>query len=501
MLVSLLGTVIATGNGPTPTSFSFVVTRAGLKNFVKRSQFVQVPSAEGTVIAVVENIVKTNKYFQSAEHVKEYSRLEFTLDSIFPTTEWEYLIVDCKSLGVFDDERLFRPSYPVSPGNPVYNAEEDLLKKFLGLDEKGIFIGTLTNYDVEVKLNMTRLFQKHVAILAISGAGKSYLSTVLLEELLTRSPAEGRVTTVVFDVHGEYSHLALKESSGNLSENISVYPAENIKFNTAAISPAEFARFLPNMSPVQQRELAKALSKLRKKMIKKKSSYGISDIIKQVEHEEMNQKTKDALVGWLYKLKNTRLFDYMETPDIESTFLPGRTIIFDLSTFTSIYSKQLILTYFASRIFELRKRSSIPPTVMFVEEAHQFCPEQKQSMAISKGIIETIAREGRKFYTSLVLISQRPVNLSTTALSQCNTHMIMRILNPYDLDYIGRTSEGITRETLDAITTLNVGEVLIAGNAINYPTFVKVRKRKTKEIGIGESLEEVAKKYEFINNK
>jgi len=123
------------------------------------------------------------------------------------------------------------------------------------------------------------------------------------------------------------------------------------------------------------------------------------------------------------------------------------------------------------------------------------CPEARLDRAISKSIIETIAREGRKFFTSIVLVSQRPVKLSTTALSQCNTHVIMRILNPYDLDYIGRSSEGIDRSTMNSITSLGVGEAIIVGNAVNHPIFVRVRKRKTTTMET-ESLEESAKNFE-----
>ncbi|MFV2014856.1 MAG: ATP-binding protein, partial [Candidatus Heimdallarchaeota archaeon] len=77
----------------------------------------------------------------------------------------------------------------------------------------------------------------------------------------------------------------------------------------------------------------------------------------------------------------------------------------------------------------------------------------------------------------MILISQRPVNLSTTALSQCNTHLILRILNPHDLGWIGKSSEGINQETLGMITTLGVGEGLLVGEAVKYPIFVQIRKK------------------------
>ena len=135
----------------------------------------------------------------------------------------------------------------------------------------------------------------------------------------------------------------------------------------------------------------------------------------------------------------------------------------------------------------------IPPCFFVIEEAHQFCPESHRS--VSKRIIETIAREGRKFYCSLCLISQRPVNLSVTALSQCNTNIILRIRNPYDLDFIGRTSEGISRYVLKTLPDLDIGEAILVGEAINYPTFFRVRTRTFFKGLDSQDLEKIAEKY------
>ncbi len=88
-----------------------------------------------------------------------------------------------------------------------------------------------------------------------------------------------------------------------------------------------------------------------------------------------------------------------------------------------------------------------------------------------------IAREGRKFMACLCLISQRPKKLSTTALSQCNSKMVLNIKNPYDLKHLMDSSEAITKEYASMISSLGVGEMLLMGNAVNYPVFLEVRER------------------------
>ncbi|MEW6329782.1 MAG: ATP-binding protein, partial [Candidatus Micrarchaeota archaeon] len=189
-------------------------------------------------------------------------------------------------------------------------------------------------------------------------------------------------------------------------------------------------------------------------------------------------------------------------PSIEELAQPGKLSIIDLSAIDNQKKKQLIVSYFARRLFSARKKDRIPPFLLLIEESHNFARERaSKSDMISKSIIETIAREGRKFGASLCLVSQRPVQLSTTALSQCNTNIIMRVTNPFDIDHIGESCEGIDKAMLGSITTLRVGEALVVGEAVNNPIFVKVRKRKSKKSPKGESLESLARRFDELEEK
>ena len=80
----------------------------------------------------------------------------------------------------------------------------------------------------------------------------------------------------------------------------------------------------------------------------------------------------------------------------------------------------------------------------------------------------------------LCLISQRPKKLSSTALSQMNSKMVLNIKNPYDLKHLMDSSEAITKEYADMISSLGVGEMLLMGNAVKYPIFIEIRQRKYK---------------------
>jgi len=160
------------------------------------------------------------------------------------------------------------------------------------------------------------------------------------------------------------------------------------------------------------------------------------------------------------------------------------------------------VNYFSSRLFFERRQKRIPPFLLVLEEAHQFCPEAASAeAAISRSTIRTIAREGRKFGASICLVSQRPVQLDTTTLSQCNSQIILRITNPYDLKHIGESCEGLDAKSQEMLTTLRVGDALVIGEAVNYPVFFRVRKRKSQESRHEITLEKSALEFEEKKEK
>ena len=93
----------------------------------------------------------------------------------------------------------------LSPGARVWKADQAIIASTIGLaaDKPGVFLGNLESYSLPVKLNPVSLSTKHVAILAMSGSGKSYATGVLIEELVDQG-----FPVVVIDPHGEYATLA-----------------------------------------------------------------------------------------------------------------------------------------------------------------------------------------------------------------------------------------------------------------------------------------------------
>jgi len=487
-MAKILGTVISSLNGPSTSEFDFVINDNPNSPAVRKGQFVQIKTEDGLMIARVDEIMKTNRYFMQAESVREYERSGNSVGDMFPVDRWEYLVAKCFPLGICSGNLTSRVVYPPSPGSKVEEVDENILSTFLGFQNSfGLHIGKLAFHNLDVKLNITRLFQKHLAILAMSGSGKSYLTSVLIEELLDRDEKLGKPAVIVIDPHGEYKKFA---EDPFYRKYVKVFKKDEISIGVSTLSPSQIAELIPEMSSPQRRELQKIVDGIDKK------NYDFSDLIKAIETSDTKTVTKDTIIGWLTNLKMTGLFSKYTRPSIDNLAKCGQLSILDLSDFVRLNEKQLIVTYFARKLFNGRREGKIPPFILIVEESHQFCPEGvKKEGAISKGILETIAREGRKFHASLVLISQRPIQLSTTVLSQCNTHIILRVVNPYDLQHIGESSEGITSDVLKSLPGLRVGEALIVGEAVNFPILVKVRERKSKKSNIEKTLEDALLEY------
>jgi len=482
------GSVISNLDGPSTRKFSFVINKNAV---VKRGQFVQIKVPDGLLIARVSDIIRSNRYYDNAESVQKIESDGKKMGENFPVEYWEYDVALVRVLGVHKDGMFHDATRPVSPGNTVMDPDNDVLKQFFGFDHDGLHLGQIPHHDIDVKVNLTRLLQKHMAILALSGAGKSYLTGVMIEELLNREHGRG-VAVIVVDPHGEYRSFAEDPKYINKTH---VFESANVKLGLGEMSPYSFVDLIPEItSGTQRRELVKRIEGLGK-------TFTMDDLMEKCE-DINNSITRDQILAHLDNVKRLNLFDSVDTPDLKKLAVQGELSVVDLSDTTNMRKKQLIVSHLARKLFNARRKNLVPPFVLIVEEAHQFVPEgAKREDALSRGIIMTIAREGRKFGASLCLISQRPKMLSTTSLSQCNTQFILRITNPYDLKHIEESSEGITKDVADRISSLKVGTGLIVGEAVNFPLFVNIRKRTSKESGKGKSLESLAEDYHKNSKK
>ena len=162
------------------------------------------------------------------------------MNSVYPAERWDYIIAKVSVLGTFRDGLKTRSTRPILPGSKVEIANKNLLKKFLGISENGLNIGKIRQSELFANISIDRLLQKHLAILSISGGGKSYTTSVIIEEILRRDPTEGRPALMMFDVHGEYRGLESLSSHHNF-QNMEIVriQARDIKMSLGTIFSTE----------------------------------------------------------------------------------------------------------------------------------------------------------------------------------------------------------------------------------------------------------------------
>ena len=137
-----------------------------------------------------------------------------------------------------------------------------------------------------------------------------------------------------------------------------------------------------------------------------------------------------------------------------------------------------VLTKIYTRIFfnyvtSLKNRASFPIHVI-LEEAHRYVQNDTDIEVLGYNIFDRIAKEGRKYGLLLGFITQRPSELSTTALSQCSNFISFKIFHPSDINIISNISSNVSGETIEKIKNLLPGIAIAFGSSFKVPLLVKL---------------------------
>ena len=137
-------------------------------------------------------------------------------------------------------------------------------------------------------------------------------------------------------------------------------------------------------------------------------------------------------------------------------------------TITKIYSKMLF-----DYAKELENRGSFPFHII-LEEAHRYVQNDNDNFLLGYNIFERITKEGRKYGVLMGFISQRPSELSETAISQCSNFLIFKMLHPKDVEYIKEMLPNVTNEIIKRLRILQPGNCVAFGSAFNVPVLIRM---------------------------
>ena len=154
----------------------------------------------------------------------------------------------------------------------------------------------------------------------------------------------------------------------------------------------------------------------------------------------------------------------------------AQIININLEDIDDVYAKVMV-KIMARIIYEhtktLEKRAS-QPFHLFLEEAHRYIQKDTDTFLIGYNIFERIAKEGRKYGTLLGIISQRPVELSDTVISQCSNFLIFKMTHPKDIKYIEEMLPNISSDVIEKQKILQPGNCVAFGSAFKIPMIIKM---------------------------
>jgi DNA helicase HerA-like ATPase len=122
---------------------------------------------------------------------------------------------------------------------------------------------------------------------------------------------------------------------------------------------------------------------------------------------------------------------------------------------------------------------------MVCDEAHLYLPKKDGKNPVEQRAIEAfekIAKEGRKYGVALLIVSQRPSDVSSTILSQCNNVIALRLTNSNDQATVKNLMPESLESLLEVLPIMDIGEALVVGDAVLLPSRIKINEPGEKPL-------------------
>ncbi|MFX1513585.1 MAG: helicase HerA domain-containing protein [Promethearchaeota archaeon] len=398
-------------------------------------------------------------------------------------------LAKARVIGYLKGNSIIMPKHTVPPMTQVNIASTEILKEFFVVpSSRAIAIGHLLNRrEVLATLDATKL-NRHLAIMGITGSGKSNAAGVVIEELHDLG-----ATVIVLDPHGDY--ISIKQSANgqlySLHERMTIFSEESRNPFTAKFADIPILELYDLARiPETYTHIRRALSDGFRSFKKSRGEEGftpqeLADHLEAMADE--GEGTASSAAARVRNLARFPVFGLTNTP-LTEILQPQHISVLDLSGLSDA-ALQMVCLLLVRRIYEARLNymrntkgeTFNRPVFIFLEEAHKFVPAENR--ARSSEILRTIAAEGRKFGVFIVLVTQRPSKVQADVLAMCNSQIIFRIINAQDQTTIQNTSEAMAADLLEDLPGLNVGEAIIIGSVAPAPLAVMFRLRKTKHGG------------------
>lgn len=423
----------------------------------------------------------------------------------------------------------------------VYQANEIAMQMIMNAvssklsDNKSLEIGHFaSNKDVVAVLDGNRFFQRHACIVGSTGSGKSYTVANILEKANQLQYAN----MIVFDLHGEYNELSyadqikicdeqgglhiplwffnyeeihslfvessegtstnqraavinyiLQKKKQYIKNNMSIVTDDVVTADTPVpFSASEMIEYLEdqNILEVETGELFKTGENKGQPKTKRGQYYDkLTNLITR-----LRTKMDDKKYGFVFNEEDTNRADYLNY--FASRIMGNdkyRIKVIDLSEVPSDMLA-IIIGIVTRIIYDIQfwitpKKDEVRhPLVLVCDEAHIYMSNDMSKMkAVEKKsleIFEKIAKEGRKYGIGLLIVSQRPAELNTTIMSQCNNILSLKVTNERDKSAVAAMLTDSLVGIVEMLPNLDIGECVVVGDAIMLPSKIILNKPNEK---------------------
>jgi len=416
-------------------------------------------------------------------------------------------------------------------GQDCFVLKGDFLKSFMGLlvkkgdTEQALEIG---NYALDPEatayLDGDKFFQRHAALLGSTGSGKSWTVATILE----RAAKLPSANLIVFDLHGEYRELSYADhlripgpdDLGVANPELLYLPYWLMNCEELTAMFVEISEFTAHNQTLvfqdtvfaEKKKLLTAEKKtevLNSFTIDSPVPFDLGSVVAEIRrlNDEMVQGTRGLKQGSFFgqfsrflariagKLNDRRYGFLFQAPDELHTYESFHSLAEQLLAFSGEHKGVKVIDFsevpsdvlpvmlgIVGRIIYYlqfwmpdEKRH---PVALVCDEAHIYLPREKGNPNQQRALenFEKIAKEGRKYGVSLMIVSQRPSDVSTTILSQCNNVMALRLTNSNDISAVKNMMPESMTSFMEMLPILDIGEALVVGDAVLLPSRIRVNK-------------------------
>ena len=401
-----------------------------------------------------------------------------------------------------------------------------------GDDEHSLELGVYKlNESAKAYVDGNKLFQRHAALLGSTGSGKSWTVASILE----RSATLPSSNLVVFDLHGEYKELGYArqlripgpdevDADDDSLLFLPYWLLNSEEIQSLFVDRSEFSAH--NQVVVVQDSITdqkKAFLKsngrddlLESFTLDSPIPYSLDDVVGHLRHlnEEKvpgaNNKPKNGpfngefsrlLVRIASRLNDRRYGFLFQSPDRYHQYDSLASIAEKLMgygqkkpsikviDFSEVPADILpvIVGLVARIIYQVQFWTAAVdrrPVAFVCDEAHLYLPRKEGNPVERRAVeaFEKIAKEGRKYGVALMIISQRPSDVSATILSQCNNIISLRLTNADDQATVRKLLPESLESLLEALPIMDVGEAMVVGDSVLLPSRIKIEPPKEKPL-------------------